>query len=254
MTLLATRTLGPPRAAILRGGDVRARDLAQVRNVLGPHRFAATTDLRITNGLLRLDVGATGAAPTVTVSFYKGSVPTGDALSDTLSNTLEGSMTAGAWLTAGVITFDSPAVTATMTAAHLLHVTPNTATIRLVSAAMADAYLTLRRGERMVRIQHGATRSSTVTTTRRVRWAAATPGTATSGRVTETTPANAGYPRFLAALDAVTTDGAAFSMTTSTSVRTGRFAAGVGTDQPLDTPADMHAQLAGHTRQELRVV
>lgn len=246
--------IGPPRAGTLRGGDVRAYDLAQNRNVFGPHVFAASTHLRLTNGLLRLDVGPTAAAPRIDLAVYRGGEVTGDLLSNILTDVLGGTMTAAEWVEMGTVTFDSPTVTALLTGVRLVRVTPERATVRLIAPAVADVFLTLRRGERMVRVQHGSRRGPTVDTDRRIRWtdSPSPTGTATSGRVTETTPVEDGMPRFLASLHPVTTDGAAFSMT-ALSTPSATFGAGVGTTAERDTPADMHAQLAGVTTQLIRV-
>ena len=74
----ATYPLGRPPAAAKRGGDCRARDLDQGRNVHGPHRFAATTHCQISNGMLRLTVGASGTAPALTVEARRGRVTVED--------------------------------------------------------------------------------------------------------------------------------------------------------------------------------
>ncbi|HEX7135395.1 MAG TPA: hypothetical protein VF228_22660, partial [Iamia sp.] len=77
MTVIAY-PLGHPRAAASRGGDCRARDLDQARNVHGPHRFAVSTHCQISNGMLRLTVGAAGAAPSLTVECWRPALPIGD--------------------------------------------------------------------------------------------------------------------------------------------------------------------------------
>jgi len=246
--------LGTPRTAANQGGDCRARDLAQARNVHGPHRFAATTDCKISNGLLRLTVGATGAAPSLTVEARRGVVTVSDALSDTLTDTLPGSMSTASWQAMGTITIDSPAVSALLTGVRIVRVSAEAVTIRLVAPLMGDAFVTLRRGFRAVSITHGSARRA-ISVTRRVRWTdtVAPVGTAGAGRVEETAPAYDGFPRFVAALDPATANAGAFSMTTTANTHA-RFGAGVGTTNTRDTVADIHAQLADNSRPTLELV
>jgi hypothetical protein len=247
-------TLGTPRIAAERGGDCHARDLDQGRNVHGPHRFAATTDCRINNGLLRLTVGASGAAPTLTVEAWRGRVVIGDTYSDTYSDTYGGEYSTPAWFAMGTLTIDSPSVSALLTAVRIVRINPEALTIRLVAPLMADAFVTLKRGERHCHIQHGSTRSPLVTTTRRVHWTAAPSpvGTARTGRVEEVTPEIAGFPRYVGAIDPVTVDAGAFSLTT-TAVTRARFGAGVATYATKDKTADLHRQLGNASRPRLVV-
>jgi len=247
--------LGKPPSAVNRGGDCRARDLTQARNVYGPHRFATTTDCRISNGLIRFTVGATGVAPALTMEAYRGAVTIGDALSDTLSDTLPGSLSSTSWQSMGVITLDSPALSAVLTGVRIVRVTAEAITIRLRAPLMADAFVTLRRGFRAISVQHGSTRPPLVSTTRRIRWtdSPSPVGTATTGRVEETSPATDGFPRFVASHDLATANAGAFSMTT-TATNHARFGAGIGTTNARDTTADLHAQLADNSRPELVLV
>lgn len=247
--------LGAPPAAELRGGDCRARDLHQGRNVHGPHRFAVTTHCRISNGLLRLTVGASGAAPSLTVEAYRGAVTIGDLYVDLYSDLYGGTLSAPAWQAMGTITLDSPSLSALLTGVRIVRLTAERVTIRLASPLIGDAFVTLRRGFRAFSVQHGNTRRSVVTTTRRIRWTD-TPspvGTATTARVEETSPAIDGFPRFVAALDLATANAGAFSMTT-TATRRARFGAGIGTAAARDTPGDIHAQLADNTRARIVLV
>ena len=248
----ATYPLGRPRPAAKRGGDCRARDLNQGRNVHGGHRFAATTHARINNGLLRLTVGATGAAPSLTVEARRGRLVVGDVYEDVYVDLYGGSYSAPAWFAMGTITIDSPSVSALLTQVRIARISPESVTLQLVAPLMADAFVTLRRGERMVRIQHGSTRSPTVATTRRVRWTASPSptGTATGARVEETTAAVDGFFRFVACQGSATADAGAFSVTTS-SLTTATFAAGVGTSDFGDRPADYHADLKDSSRVRL---
>lgn len=247
--------LGAPPAAAQRGGDCRARDLGQGRNVHGPHRFASTTHCRINNGLLRLTVGASGAAPSLTIEARRGSVATGDVYGDVYGDIYGGSMTAPAWFAMGTLTIDSPSVAALLTAVRIAHVTAEEITIRLVAPLMADAFVTLKRGRRHVGILHGDTRANPlVDVDRRIRWTASPSptGTASTGRVEEETPVVEGFPRFLASVDPVTVDAGAFSLTAA-SVTSARLGAGVGTYGTRDRPADHHREMGDASRSRLVV-
>lgn len=245
--------LGTPRAAASRGGDCRARDLNQVRNVHGPHRFAATTHCRISNGLLRVTVGATAAAPSLTVEAFTGYRSEDDFFWDIFDDIFPGGYSAPEWTTMGTITIDSTLLTALLTGVQLVRINPERLTIRLVSPVMADAYVTLRRGEPMIRIQHGSTRAPLISTSRRVRWAhTGLAGAATAGRVTETSPLTDDFARFVGGGDTASSNAGAFSVT-STGVTSARFVAGVGTPDYGTTVADLQGQLADASRPALVV-
>ncbi len=239
--------LGTPPAAAKRGGDCRARDLALGRNVFGArHRFATTSACRISNGLLRVTVGASGVAPGLTIAARRGRVVIGDAITDVVEDSLAGSMSTPAWQNMGTLTIDSPTVAALLTGVVVVRLNAEAVVLRLVSPVMADAYVTLRRGERMVRIQHGRTRAPLVDTDRRIRWTDTVNPTGTAyrgGRVQEDNPAVQGFPRVIAARDAVTANAATFAMTAS-SVTSAVFMAGVATYSAKDQPADLPGQLA----------
>jgi hypothetical protein len=241
--------LGTPPAATGRGGDCRARDLTLARNVYGGHRFAATTDCRISNGLLRLTLGAIGAAPALTMEARRGSsVIVGDVYDDTYRDTYGGSYATPSWLAMGTLSIDTTSATSLLTGVRLVAIDAEAVTILLtadVGVGTDSAYVTLRRGERMCRIQHGSTRAPLVTLARRIRLTASPSpvGTASVGRVEEVAPYLDGMPRFVAAGNPATTDASAFSLTT-TGTREASFAAGVGTYALRDGPADMHVQLA----------
>jgi len=247
--------LGRPLPATRRGGDCRARDLAQGCNVYGFHRFAATTDCRISNGLIRLTVGASGAAPALAVEAYRGSVVVGDYYVDTYEDTYGGSMSAPAWISMGTVTIDSAALSAVLTEVRILALCDEFVTLRLVAPLMADAYVTLRRGERMVRVHHGNQVLPRVTTARRVRWTGSPSpvGTAATARVEETSPAVDGFPRFVGTTTfAASVSAGAFSITTGATIHA-KFVAGVGLWVASQTPAEMHAQLGDSSLGELVV-
>lgn len=253
---VAAYALGRPRPAASRGGDCRAYDINQARNVHGPHRFAASTHCRITNGMLRLTVGASGAAPSLTVEVWRRRVVINDTYADTYTDTYGGDIGTPAWFSVGTLTIDSPSGSALLTAVRLVRINPEAVTIRLVAPLMADAFVTLPRGWRSVRITHGDRRLAPVDIDRRIRWTASPSpvGTASAGRVEEITAAADldGMERFVAALDAVTANAGAFSLT-ATSVTRARFGAGVGMEAPLDRPVDLHRQLGDASRPRLVV-
>lgn len=268
--------LGRPRPAPSRGGDCRAHELGPSsgggggyedgyaggysggaatpgRNVHGPHRFATTTNCQISNGMLRLTVGASGAAPSLAVEVQRRHIAIGDVYVDTYVDLYGGTLDPGTWLAAGTITIDSSLLTALLTAVQIVRISPEAVTLRLVAPVMADAFVTLRRGERMVRIQHGNTRGPQVSTNRRVRWTdSPSPTGATSyKRVEEAHGAGIeGIHRFVAALDTATVNAGAFS-STAAGVTTARFGAGVGTAGANDGAIDMHKQLRDTSRPKL---
>jgi hypothetical protein len=249
MTTVAC-ALGRPRAAASRRGDCHALDLGQDdRLIIGPHRFAATTHCRIDNGLLSVTVGASGAAPTLTIEGHRPATTTGDVFVDTFHDVFGGTHTPREWLDLGTLTIDSPSVSALLTAVRLVDINPEAVTIRLVAPLMADAFVTLRRGERMVHVQHGDTRSPVADVDRRVRLtdSPSPVGTAAIGRVQEGAAAHQGFPRWIGAIDPVTANAGAFSLTAA-SVTTARFGAGAGTYSVGDTPGSSHAQLGNSSR------
>lgn len=246
--------LGRPRPAASRGGDCRAYDINQGRDVFGPHRFSSPSHCRISNGMLRVTVGSSGAAPALTVQGWRGRVVVGDTYADTYADTWPGEMSTAEWLELGTITVDSPAVSAMLTAVRIVRISPEGLTLRLVTPAMRDAFVTLRRGEPMVRVQHGSTRPPFVDTDRRVRLTdtVAPVGTASLGRVEEVSPTHDGFPRFVASIDAVTPNAGTFSVTAA-SVVSARFGAGAGTYADGTRPLDLHRQLVDASTQRIVV-
>lgn len=262
--------LGKPPVAAMRGGDCRARDLAQQRNVYGPHRFAVPSDMSICNGLIRVTVGVAGNVPIVGLECVTpgvvGGVTTTTITDDYYtdyyqdfypgtSTTTTSTGTAAVWTALGVLTIDSPVLSAVLTGARLVRVSPEAVTIRLVVPVIADVFITLRRGETMIRIQHGDTRGSTVLTTRRIRLTAspAPTGAALTGRVEESTAAIPGHRRFLAASDSASANASAFSIQSPAGYSYCRFGAGAASDATYDTTAHLHAQLSDASRPRLVV-
>lgn len=244
----AAYALGRPQSAAKRGGDCRARDLDQGRNVHGGHRFAATTHCQIDNGMLRLTVGASAAAPSLAVEAMTGLRSVGDVYDDVYTDIYPGTYTAVAWTAQGTIILDSSLLTALLTSVRIVRITPAAVTLRLVAPVMADAFVTLKRGERMVHIQHGSTRAPRVSTSRRVRWVTGwTSSSATAGLVQETAPMTDGFACWVSGPLTATTSAPAFSVTAA-GVTSAAFGAGIATADYLDTVADMVAQLGDATR------
>lgn len=246
--------LGRPRAATSRGGDCRALDLAQNRNVRGPHVFATPANCQICNGLLRLTFSAINTTPAVTVEAWRGRVIIEDYISDVVSDTIPGSYSDPAWTAMGTLTIDSPSVpSATIQGVKVWRCCPEYITVRIISPFLADAFITLPRGWRSFRIQHGSSRYPLIADLdRRIRWTASPSptGTAYPGRVEESTPTFENFPRSVFSLDPVTTNAGSFSIT-ATSVTTARFGAGVGTSARNDRPSDLHRQLGDASRAEI---
>jgi hypothetical protein len=143
-----------------RGGDVRAYDRSEDREVYGPsHPFHTPSDLAVTNGLLRFWVGSRGLVPYLSVAAWK----------------------AGAWNEMGTVVLDvagSPG--AVLRGARLVRCTPDVATVALAVGGIGDVFVTLRRGHRHLSIAHGAGRPPLVSATRRVGWFGTPPGALTN--------------------------------------------------------------------------
>lgn len=244
--------LGRLRPGASRGGDCHVNDLHTGQRWDGPHGFAAPEHCQLDNGLLRLTVPAAGTAPALSIEARRGRVVVGDTLSNTLSNTLPGSRAVPAWIAMGVLTVDSPDVTALLTGVRLVRINPEVVIVRLVAPLMADAFITLRRGWRSVGIHHGSTRPPFADIGRRISLSdsPAPVGTAFPGRVEEMDPATASFPRFVASIDPVTVDAGAFSVTAG-SVTTARFTAGVGTYALRDRPGHLHKQYGDASRADI---
>ncbi len=246
--------LGRPRPAASRRGDCHAVDLDQAdRLIIGPHRFATPDDCRIDNGLLSITVSAAGTTPALTIEARRGRITVGDTYSDVYSDVYGGSTATPAWFALGTLTIDSPAVTALLTAVRLVDLTPEAVTIRLVAPAIGDAFVTLERGVPAVHIQHGSTRSPTVSTTRRIRWTGSPSpvGIAHTQRVEEA-GGTQGLTRFVAGIDAVTTNAGTFSVATA-AVTSTRLGAGVGTYDDWSHASALHFQLGDTSRPVLVV-
>lgn len=144
----------PPTWLAQRGGDVRAYDRREEREVYGPsHPFVETTDLAVTNGHLRYWVGNRLLAPFLNVQAYAD----------------------GAWREAGYLMLADPLGSAVLLGARLRRLTPELGTVVLTVRNQGEVMVTLRRGERMLRVQHGD--ASAPSATRLVRWTGVPPWT-----------------------------------------------------------------------------
>lgn len=137
----------------LRGGDVRAYNRSLEREVFGPsHPYPNTTDLLLTNGLVRFWVGNRGMIPFLNVDAFAS----------------------GSWRHSGVLALAADDSDDVLLNARTLSVTPDLGTVALDVLNSGPIYLTLQRGERMIRVQHGSDRDE-VSAARYVRWLAAPP-------------------------------------------------------------------------------
>lgn len=133
------------------GGNVRAYDRRAEREVYGPHPFLETTDLLITNGLLRAWVGNAGLAPFLNVEAFHS----------------------GSWREAGYVVLADPTGTDdVLVDARMVSVTPEEVVLAVRIQNGGDAFVSLRRGERMFRIVHG---NGSVIASRQVRWTGLAP-------------------------------------------------------------------------------
>lgn len=140
-----------PRWVTDRGGDCRAFDRREGREVFGPsHPLVVPTDLVITNGLVRIWVGPRGLPPYVQVQALAG----------------------GEWREVGYVHLAVPTSRSVVLAsARLTRVTPEAVSVALSVRGQGDVTVTLRRGERMLQLEHGTTGPARVLAGRHVRWA-----------------------------------------------------------------------------------
>lgn len=139
----------PPSWVARRGGDCRVFDVSEGREVYGPsHPLVEPSDLVIENGLIRAWCGGRGIVPYFTVMAFA----------------------AGAWRQCGCVVLADETTGPQLDGARLVSVTPDVVTAALRVRGLGDVFVSLRRGERMLRIQHGSTRAPTVSATRRVGW------------------------------------------------------------------------------------
>lgn len=148
-----------PQWVSQRGGDCRVFDLAEGRDVYGPHPFAEPSDIMLCNGVTRWWVGPRGLAPYLTVS----------AVAD------------GDWRQCGHVALADFAGDSVLEGARLVTVTPDRVTVALRLRTIGEVFVSLHRGEQMIRVQHGTTRAPAVSTARRVQWVGTPPAVGTEG-------------------------------------------------------------------------
>lgn len=165
MTLLLPaleQTVATPQWVSRRFGDVRAFDRRSGREVWGPrHPFAAPSDLLVTNGILRLNVGAAGILPYLSVSAFRS----------------------GRWREPGCIALAEASSQAVLERARIIRATPEQVTVQLEVRRLGSCFLRLRRRERMVRITWGRPGD---TGDRFVSWLGMPPAPARAGAVNGT--------------------------------------------------------------------
>lgn len=259
-----TYVLGHPRPARSRGGDCYAHDLRPDPITGEPHPITERPHVRganhtyrepehcaFQNGLLRVAV-VSSFPPTLSLAVVRGRVIVDDFYFDTYTDLYGGSYSERAWVDAGSVVIDSPALGVVLTGVRLVDVNPEKVTVKLLAPLIGDAFVVLHRGWRSLRIHHGNPNLAVpapVAVTRRVRLidSPSPVGSASAGRVEETSSVITGMYRFVASTDPVTTNASEFSVVSS-AVVTADFGVGVGTDDPDDRPADLHRQLGDASR------
>lgn len=223
----------PPSWVTLRGQDVRAYDHRALRTVWGPsHPFLAPDDCGLINGLIRCRFAGQGLVAFATVEAFKDDE----------------------WRDMGTLYFADPSsTTETVQRVRLVRLTPEIA-IALVEVREAGPVLvSLRRGERMLRITHGVTLPPRDERARQVRWSGSPAAGVTNGRISGAPDAQ-DLIRSLATLDddATQTSGGSFGL--QLTAESFEVAAMVAVDGGVnDDEGDLHSQYAADCEQELRL-
>ena len=131
-----------------RGGDVRAYDRRSMREVFGPgHPFHRTTDVMITNGMIRFWIGNRGLIPFLNVqAFYDGS-----------------------WREVGCLGLSAHADDV-LRGVRVVRLTPEVATVVLTSRLSGNVAVTVRRGSRSIEVGHGSELPPYTSVERAVYW------------------------------------------------------------------------------------
>jgi hypothetical protein len=221
----------PPSHVALRGQDVRAYDHEADRLVWGPaHPFLAPDDLTVMNGLWRMRFGLQGTPAAADVEVFRS----------------------GQWRDMGTLYFTDPAsTTELLLRARLMRLTTELVTVALDIRDAGVVLVTLKRGERGVRITHGSDVAPTESRKRQVHWEGSPSGSFSNGRLVSAADGN-GLIKGLA----VRTSGYALEGTFGLEdTRTvGEFYAFVAVSGGTkDAAADHHAQYIGDGEQDLRV-
>lgn len=215
----------PPGWIVYRGGDCRSYDVTQAREVYGPsHPFAATSDLLLTNGLIRATLGNRGSAPSFAVSAFHS----------------------GAWASVG-----SLVLSGALMGVRIIRLTPDAMTVSLSIAGDGETHVTLRRGERGLRLVMGSDKTPSLSAARTITWASSSASASSGGRRVGAADAN-GFLKSLLMLKSGFSDAAGFGITSGTTPRfeVGAFLARAATNEAA---ADQHNQFAAATSQEVRV-
>lgn len=151
----------PPEWVEQRGGDVRAYDRRSGRSVWGPsHPFQEPSDVILTNGLIRLRVGARGVLPYVDVHAFRD----------------------GLWRHTGhLILGNLGSTTQVLVGARLERLTTDVGVVALDVPEVSPLRLELRRGERMIRVASGSQFESSDFINRHIRWDGTPPYVTRSG-------------------------------------------------------------------------
>jgi hypothetical protein len=212
-----------------RGGDCRAYDVTQAREVYGPsHRFATTADCIITNGLLRVVFVARGVTAGFELWAFQG----------------------GQWVDMGLVTFGNGSVP--LLNVYLRRCTPDEVSVRAFCDLTGGGTFTLKRGERMVRCRLGNDRPPYGATGGSLYANSGTFAASSGGRRVQTAFDANGFKKVLMALHPISDDGSQGIKLTTTATQ---FDAGIALARSVsnDDVADQHTQFVGSAHQELRV-
>ncbi len=260
-----SHALGIPRPPTSRGGDCRVIDIAGARthNI---HRFPFTTECRFTNGILRVEVGPAGAAPSLALGFRRGRVVVEDGYDDIHDDVYGGHVAVPEWVGLGTIILDDDSNPSLLGSVRTIKANPEVVVVKMAyttDAAADEAFIMLRRGEPHLRIQHGSVRSPVGN--RRVSWTPIPVGHTHPGlgRVEEVTPEFDGILRFIAAVDSTSlvdpwVNPAEVEVDPAWAVvahgrRVACFGAGAGVHDPDSNPSSLHSQL-GYVGQPRMVI
>lgn len=121
-----------PKWLTQQGGDVWAYDRRAQRDVLGPHPFLESTDIRVDNGLVGFWVGNRGLRPFLNCQVFDGTE----------------------WREPGVVQFGT--ASDELVGASLIATTAEYTTIALAVQGRGDVLVSLYRGERELRVHQPA--------------------------------------------------------------------------------------------------
>lgn len=228
----------PPAWVTQRGGDVRAFDLGDGRDVYGPGHVFGSGDLMLTNGMIRATVIEDFAQPQLHLEAFN----------------------AGTWTDFGYVQFSADGVTGVVIREVAIKaITPEAATVRIELQGLGASYVVLRRGERMVRLQHGE--NGALSALRFVDWSEAGPPDITSNvtgagfcKIDDAYMVNGLRPGLVTLQSGVNGLAGHLAIFATTAVQRLDVGIVVGTDPTAnDTVESLQAQLAAACSQEVRV-